>query len=336
MKQYLFHISGTHCQACKMLIEDIISEQPGVNNASVNLGKQTLTVEGNFDHTPLEIADLWSSILKPHKYQISVEKSIITKEYQSLGTALPIGIIALLLFFLLQKSGIVNLGLQGKLTPWSAVLIGIIASLSSCLAVVGGLVLSLSARISKDHVSAQPFILFHLGRLFSFALLGGLLGQIGSAISLNYQISVILGIVVAIIMILLGINLLDIFHVTKNLLPTLPSKFFSKFTKIENSYFAPLIIGAGTFFLPCGFTQSMQLAALSSGSFIQGSLIMTMFSLGTSPMLAILSFGSFRFSQSRYAPVFFKSAGVVVIGLGLFALLSGLSSLGIIPPLFNL
>ncbi len=30
----------------------------------------------------------------------------------------------------------------------------------------------------------------------------------------------------------------------------------------------PIIVGVGTFFLPCGFTQSMQIAALSSGSFV--------------------------------------------------------------------
>jgi hypothetical protein len=53
-------------------------------------------------------------------------------------------------------------------------------------------------------------------------------------------------------------------------------------------------------------------------------------------MLALLSFGSASFAHSRHAPLFFKSAGVVVIGLGLFALLAGLAGLGIIEPLFNI
>ncbi len=80
----------------------------------------------------------------------------------------------------------------------------------------------------------------------------------------------------------------------------------------------------------------MQVAALASGSFISGSLIMLTFALGTLPVLALLSFSSVSFSKSKHAPLFFASAGVVVIGLGVFALLAGLAGLGIMDPLFNI
>jgi sulfite exporter TauE/SafE len=80
----------------------------------------------------------------------------------------------------------------------------------------------------------------------------------------------------------------------------------------------------------------MQVAALGSGSFMSGLLIMFLFALGTLPMLALLSFGSASFAHSKHAPLFFKSAGVVVIGLGLFAFLAGLAGIGIISPLFNI
>jgi sulfite exporter TauE/SafE len=134
-------------------------------------------------------------------------------------------------------------------------------------------------------------------------------------------------------MIVLGLNLIGVFKQSKL---TLPSGIFNFFRKVEHQTFAPLLLGVGTFFLPCGFTQSMQVSALSSGSFISGSLIMLSFALGTLPMLALLSFGSASFAHSKYAPLFFKSAGIVVIGLGLFALLAGLAGLGIINPLFNI
>ena len=80
----------------------------------------------------------------------------------------------------------------------------------------------------------------------------------------------------------------------------------------------------------------MQIAAVGSGSFISGMLIMFAFALGTLPMLALLSFGSASFAHGRHAPLFFKSAGVVVVGLGIFALLAGLAGLGVIYPLFNI
>ena len=80
----------------------------------------------------------------------------------------------------------------------------------------------------------------------------------------------------------------------------------------------------------------MQVSALSSGSFMSGLLIMLSFAVGTLPVLVLLSFGSASFAHGKHAPLFFKSAGIVVIGLGLFALLAGLAGLGIINPLFNI
>jgi sulfite exporter TauE/SafE len=80
----------------------------------------------------------------------------------------------------------------------------------------------------------------------------------------------------------------------------------------------------------------MQVVALSSGSFISGMFIMLAFALGTLPVLLLLSFGGASLAHGKHAPLFFKSAGVVVIGLGIFALLAGLAGLGIINPLFNI
>lgn len=113
-------------------------------------------------------------------------------------------------------------------------------------------------------------------------------------------------------MIVLGLNLVGVLR--KNTL-TLPTGIFAWFTKAEGTVFAPILIGVSTFFLPCGFTQSMQVASLASGSFFSGSLIMLAFVIGTLPVLALLSFSSLEFSKSRHAPLFFASAGVVVIGL---------------------
>lgn len=45
MKQYTFHVSGTHCPSCKILIEDILTEQDGIARASVNLKQKTVLIE---------------------------------------------------------------------------------------------------------------------------------------------------------------------------------------------------------------------------------------------------------------------------------------------------
>lgn len=335
MKTYTFHVSGTHCASCKILIEDILGEQDFVKNSQVNLKEETVTIETDSEQNPEELAQILTNKIKPNGYTLSIEKNTEVKKLDNVvWTAIPIGLVFLILFFLLQKSGLLNLGIGGDVTPTTSFIIGLIASVSSCLAIVGGLVLSLSAKISQDDVSdTKTFVLFHVGRLVSFGLLGGVLGLAGNVIGINLTITGILGIIASLVMLFLGLNLVGIF--AKNKL-TLGSGVFNFFRKIEHKTLTPLIVGFATFFLPCGFTQSMQIIALSSGTFWGGAMIMSAFALGTLPVLAILSFGSASFAHSKYAPVFFKSAGVVVIGLGLFALLSGFVGLGIIQPLFTI
>jgi sulfite exporter TauE/SafE/copper chaperone CopZ len=335
MKAYTLHVSGTHCASCKILIEDVLNDQDYISSAQVDLKNQTLRIETVSEKSPEELADLLTEKVKPNGYTVSVERVLIEKQKDDvIWKALPIGLVFLILFFVLQKSGLLNLGIGGTTTPATSFIIGLIASVSSCLAVVGGLVLSLSAKISQDNVSdTKTFILFHIGRLVSFAFLGGVLGLVGSAIGISFTFTAILGIVASIVMLLLGLNLVGVFKKNK---VALPSGIFNFFRKIEHKTLTPLIIGFATFFLPCGFTQSMQVVALSSGSFISGLLIMLAFALGTLPMLLLLSFGGASLAHGKHAPLFFKSAGVVVIGLGIFALLAGLAGLGIINPLFNI
>jgi len=335
IKTYTFHASGTHCASCKIFIEDALNEQNFIKNVRVNLKRETVEIETDSDKDPETLAQILTEKIKANGYKLSVEKSATEKQNSDvIWKAIPIGLVFLALFFLLQKSGILNLGIGGQTTPVTSFIIGLIASVSSCLAIVGGLVLSLSAKVSRDNVSdTKTFILFHSGRLVSFAVLGGVLGAVGSAIGINFTFTAILGLLASIVMLLLGLNLVGVF--AKNKI-ALPSGIFNFFRKIEHKNFTPLIIGFATFFLPCGFTQSMQVSALGSGSFMSGLLIMFAFALGTLPMLVLLSFGSASFAHGKHAPLFFKSAGIVVIGLGLFALLAGLAGLGIINPLFNI
>lgn len=335
MKNYTFYVSGTHCASCKILIEDIVNEQEYITKSNVDLNKEMLIIETVSNVSKEELATRLTKLTEQNGYIISTEK--IVKKSDEAGIfwqALPIGLVFLALFFILQKSGLLNFGIGGQTTPTTAFLIGLIASVSSCLAIVGGLVLSLSAKVAEDDMSnKKPFYLFHVGRLLGFAVLGGLLGLIGKSLGINLIFSSILGLLASLVMIVLGFNLIGVFK--KNKL-TLPTGIFSYFRKVEHQTLAPFILGIGTFFLPCGFTQSMQVSALSSGSFISGMLIMLFFAIGTLPMLALLSFGSASFAQSKHAPLFFKSTGVIVIGLGVFALLAGLAGLGIINPLFNI
>ena len=116
----------------------------------------------------------------------------------------------------------------------------------------------------------------------------------------------------------------------------MPKSLSRRITGIEKigNKFAPLLLGILTFFLPCGFTQSMQINAMASGNFLQGGLIMLIFTLGTLPVLALISFTSVRFSHSLRSGIFFKTAGFTVIFFAIFNFLSALVAAGLISPIF--
>jgi uncharacterized protein len=243
------------------------------------------------------------------------------------------------LFFALQKMGLVNLigGSSGDLSLVTVMIIGIVASLSSCMAVVGGLVLSMSATFAQAGDKVKPQILFHLSRLVSFFILGGVIGVIGSAFTLSRAGNLILGLLVALVMLVMGINLLGIFKFTKRLQPLMP-KFISSHAQAlssANHSLTPLLLGVITFFLPCGFTQAMQVYTLSTGSFLAGGITMLAFALGTLPVLALLSFGSSFIRDRKASGVFYKSAGLVVIMFAIINLLGALAVAGVIRPIFN-
>lgn len=338
MKTYTFHVQGMHCNACVLMTESELGDLPQVSSVKTSLKNHSVEVVGEFgDKTSEQIAEELTVSLKPHGYILSVEKIKHNARWSDFKIAAPVAFIFILLFISLQKMGIVNLINVSNVSFGTALIIGIIASLSSCMAVVGGLLLSMSATFAKESDKVKPQIMFHGGRLVSFFIFGGVIGAIGSAFTLNTSATFILGLLVAIVMLILGINLLDIFHWVKKLQPSIP-KFIGKHAhgiSKFNHTLTPLLVGTVTFFLPCGFTQSMQLYTLTTGSFLKGGLTMLAFALGTLPILALVSFSSFSIKNSSKSGVFFKTAGLVVIMFALFNIINSLVVAGIIQPIFN-
>jgi sulfite exporter TauE/SafE/copper chaperone CopZ len=337
-KVFTFYISGMHCKACELLSENEVSEIPGIISVKSDIKNSTIMVAGDFgDESSEGIAKRLDEVLKKHGYTVSVEKTDTAGNFSNFKIAIPVALIIVLLFFFLQRIGLVNFISSGTTSYTTIFLIGIVASLSSCMAVVGGLLLSVSATFAKSDDKIKPQILFHIGRLLSFFFLGGLLGALGATLTINNTVSLVLGFAVALVMIVLGLNLLGIFKWTKNLTPGLP-KFISKralgISKLNHSV-TPFLVGVVTFFLPCGFTQSMQILSLSSGSSLSGALIMFVFALGTLPVLALISFSFVGFKDKRKSDAFFKTAGLIVLVFAVINLINAFVSAGIMRPIFN-
>lgn len=327
-----------HCNSCVVLTESELMEVPEVSRAKASLKHLHVEVTGNFgDKEPEHIARDLSEVLKPHGYELSLERQRHSAKWSDFKIALPIALGFIIVFVILQKLGIVNLITASNVSYGTTFLIGLIASVSTCMAVVGGLVLSMSANFAKEGDKVRPQVLFHIGRLVSFFILGGAIGALGSAFELGITGTFILGLLVAVVLLILGINLLDVFPWAKKLQPTLPS-FVGKHVqglKNVNHTLTPVLLGVATFFLPCGFTQSMQIYTLTTGSFWTGALTMSVFALGTLPVLALLSFSSLGIHKKAQSSIFFKSAGLIVIFFGIFNLINSLVAIGLIPPIFN-
>ncbi len=334
MKTYTFYVHGMHCQSCTLLTESTLGEIQGIESVRATLASNTVSVTGDFGtQSDAEIAEAFSDLLKPHGYTISLSPPLTQSSWRDFNRAIPLAAVIILAFLALQKSGVLNAVSIGEMNYASAFLIGIIASVSSCMAVVGGLVLSVSANYAKGGNTFFPQLSFHLGRIIAFFLLGGLLGAIGSIFELSLNATFVLNLFVALVLLVLGINLLDLFPTVKSWQITMPKIISKQMNRLKtlNHTLAPALLGAFTFFLPCGFTQSMQLFTLTTGDFFTGALTMFVFALGTLPVLALLSFGSFGAKSATQKSLFFKTAGLVVIFFALLNLLGALALKGITP-----
>jgi sulfite exporter TauE/SafE len=209
--------------------------------------------------------------------------------------------------------------------------IGLVASVSSCIAVTGGLLVAVSAKyneVSGNLTSIQrlkPHLYFNVGRIISYTLLGGAIGAIGSALTLSPEINGVLSIAASAVMILLGLQMLRLLPALTRFMPTMPKAFSHRIHDWaeQDSKSSAFVLGAATFFLPCGFTQALQLYVLAKADFATGALTMLAFSLGTLPALLSLSAVS-SFATGAFQRHFLRFAGAAVIVMGLLNIQYGL------------
>ena len=104
MKKITLHVSGTHCHSCKILIEDILNEHMGIENTHVDLKQETVSFETNLEDSPHKLAEILTELVIHNGHTLSAEKiGKMKKDNGVIWQALPIGLVFLSLFFLLQK-----------------------------------------------------------------------------------------------------------------------------------------------------------------------------------------------------------------------------------------
>lgn len=335
MKKQQFSVHGTTCKSCEVVIERELKKHLKLDNVRVSHKKGRITLE-SANNTQYS-ADQINTYIQKHGYsvdkiqQTSQQKSV---NWQHVGATI---ILVLSLYIIFSKIGLLHLspssaapaGLIGVL------IVGVIASLSSCTAVVGGLVAAVSGAIAEDQKTMspkeriRPHLLFNLGRILGFFFFGALIGYAGSVIQLSPMLNGIFVAAIAVLMIIIGINLLDILPAPVLGMPKWLAHKVHGLAESKDPT-APMALGAMTFFLPCGFTQSMQLFALSLQDPFQSGLVMAVFALGTTPVLLGIG-GATAYTSGNTLKKITQFAGVIVLILGISNFGNGLALLGITP-----
>ncbi|MDR1152319.1 MAG: sulfite exporter TauE/SafE family protein [Bifidobacteriaceae bacterium] len=333
-------ISGMTCGACEVRVGKVLRRMPGVVEAKVSLARGTATLIAE-SHVPAERID---AALDPAGYHVgSTALPLLARDTAvwrdvAVSTAVIVGLLAGA-----SALGLGNLhealtGGAGAESLMVVAALGVVASLSTCMALVGGLVLSLAARFAKAHPDLsparrlRPHAMFNLGRVVGFAALGSLLGGVGAAFSVSGHALALVTIAVALVMGVVGLKLTGVSPRATRASITLPAALSGWMGRLEarRGYrdSTALALGAGSFFLPCGFTQAVQVYALSTGSPPRAGLIMAVFALGTTPgLFAAGAAGSLV--SGRWAAHLFRAAGVVVLA---FALVNAVGAVRMLAP----
>ncbi len=331
------HIGGMHCKSCEMQLEAALRKVPGVLEAQAHFAKGTVQIAADADHLPS--ASAVSAAVEHAGYVIGspmpAAHAVQASGRQQLW--LELAGYFLIIFLLWNLASALDLAsfapsVNAVASASGALLIGLLAGTSSCLAVTGGLLLSVTGNQRKKGVSAfWPSLGFNFGRVVSYALFGGLIGLAGQSLSISPAVSGFLSLAVAFIMLTLGLRMTELlpqaicnYRTSKRIINTMERLTGS------GHVLAPALLGAATFFLPCGFTQSLQIAALGSGGFLPGALMMGAFAVGTLPML--LSVGALSaFLTGKAGKMFFRFSGALLLVLGALNADSGLTLLGLDP-----
>ncbi|NWF88507.1 MAG: sulfite exporter TauE/SafE family protein [Ignavibacteriaceae bacterium] len=207
----------------------------------------------------------------------------------------------------------------------SGLALGFLGSLH-CIGMCGPIALALPSQSNSKLGFYLGRVLYNLGRVLTYSVMGLIIGLIGQKINLaGYQqiVSIVLGIIILVSILLPAriksyfIQLRPIQYITQKLQSSIGA-LFKKGS--QSSLFA---IGVLNGFLPCGFVYVALAGAVALGSIGKSIVFMALFGLGTAPAMFSTSiitnlFGqNFRRKVHKAIPVFASVLAVIFILRGL-------------------
>ncbi|MEO5964730.1 MAG: sulfite exporter TauE/SafE family protein [Candidatus Limnocylindrales bacterium] len=330
-----FPVLGMTCRSCEVRIAKFVSKLPNVEHVSASAVRGQVTVESS---APVSAMAIEKAINKAG-YELG-RTAWLVRDAKVWATAGAGVLLVAALAILASFTGLADLASgagdlsQGGLVV--ALLLGLAAGVSTCMALVGGLVLGLSASFTASRTGTasavaqmRPAAVFVGGRIVGYGVFGAALGAVGASVTMPPLLTAVLMITVAIVMTILGTRLTGLSPRIAGWSPTLPMGVGAKLGLSGSGGAGAYTdrragtLGALSFFLPCGFTQAIQIYALSTGSPLFAAALLTTFAIGTAPGLLAVA-GLPVMVPSRARPTLMRLVGVVVLG---FAFLNGSAGL---------
>lgn len=334
----ILRIEGMTCASCEMRIENTLKKLDGVVEVKAIFSSSNVYI--TYDANIIGLEQIIEAIEKldyivrnkPGTAAVSKTKKA-TEDKIPINQLLGIGIILFALYVIVKNTVGFNFVPEIDQSMGYGILffVGLLTSLH-CIAMCGGINLSqcVSYKVDNDNPGRlsklKPSLLYNSGRVISYTIIGGIVGALGSSISFSGAAKGIVAIVSGAFMVIIGLNMLNIFPGLRKLNPRMP-KFFGSKIQSSSGKHGPFYVGLLNGLMPCGPLQAMQIYALGTGSFAAGALSMFMFSIGTVPLMfglgAVSSILSGKFSHRMM-----KVSAVLVIVLGVVMANRGLALSG--------
>jgi sulfite exporter TauE/SafE len=208
----------------------------------------------------------------------------------------------------------------------SGLALGFLGSMH-CIGMCGPIALALPSQSKSKFSFYSGRILYNLGRVITYSLMGLFLGLVGQEINLaGYQqiLSISLGVIILII-VLLPSRFKNFFNSTsfvRMITKVLQSSIGVLFRK--GSQTSLFVIGILNGFLPCGFVYVALAGAVSFGNVESSILFMALFGLGTVPAMFSASIVTNLFGQNFRKKVY-KAVPVFAAALAIIFILRGLN-----------
>lgn len=205
----------------------------------------------------------------------------------------------------------------------------LLGSIGHCIGMCGGFIVTYTTAKMKPHYSktrsAFYHLLYNLGRVVTYTIMGAMFGAFGSLWDFSLLPSAVMFAVAGLMMILMGLSFAGkLKFLTSIEVPISQYAWFKKIFTAQLTSATPMsffILGLLNGLFPCGLVYTMLVTATTTQSALYGALVMAIFGVFTIPTLFSFAYVVGVFSQTKFRSVMIQLAAVTVIAFGIWTLL---------------